>query len=342
MSAKNEIWCAEDRVELARVLPLETPISVSFGPSSYCNLKCNFCVHGLKEKPFVQHMMELSVFEQAAMSLKNFPNKIKNVVFSLVGEPTMNPDLPGMIACLKRLGVAEEITMFTNGILLTPELGEKLIDSGLTRLRVSIEGVSDERYEELCGVKVQYQKIVENVAAFYAYKSKKCPEQVSVFVKTFDQSLPGKEDQDKFFRDFDNICDQISIETIAPLRQEVDYHEQNITTEKNVFNQATGRVDVCTQPFYAMYVHSTGDVSPCCVDLSNIVIGNVRTEGLDAIWKGEKLRAFQKQQLSRKRYRHPVCKTCEYPSYGLQMKDQVDHVADKLFLKMFPEGDTQP
>lgn len=117
-------------------------------------------------------MMELSVFEQAAMSLKNFPRKIKNVVFSLVGEPTMNPDLPAMIACLKRLGVAKEITMFTNGILLTPELGEELIDSGLTRLRVSIEGVRDRRYEELCGVKVQYQKIVENIADFYAYKTK--------------------------------------------------------------------------------------------------------------------------------------------------------------------------
>lgn len=112
------------------------------------------------------------MFEQAAMSLKNFPRKIKNVVFSLVGEPTMNPDLPAMIACLKRLGVAKEITMFTNGILLTPELGEELIDSGLTRLRVSIEGVRDRRYEELCGVKVQYQKIVENIADFYAYKTK--------------------------------------------------------------------------------------------------------------------------------------------------------------------------
>lgn len=339
MSAKKEIWCGEDRIELSQVLPLETPISVSFGPSSYCNLKCNFCVHGLQEKPFVQHMMELELFERAAKSLKNFPSKIKDVVFSLVGEPTMNPQLAEMIAYLKSLDVTEEITLFTNGILLTPELGKKLIDAGLTRLRVSVEGVSDERYEELCGVKVRYQTIVENVTAFYAYKSQKCPEQVSVFVKTFDQSLRQKEEQDKFFDDFSFICDQISIETITPLRQEVDYTHQDVTTEKTVFKQSAVKVDVCTQPFYAMYVHSTGDVSPCCVDLSNIVIGNVNTEGLDAIWRGEKLRAFQKQQLTRGRYTHPVCGTCDYPIYGLQERDRVDHIADEFLQKMFPEGE---
>ncbi len=188
MKAKQQIWCEGDRVELAAALPLETPISVSFEASSICNLKCNFCVHGLKDKPFVQKLMDFEIFKRAADSLKKFPSQIKDIVFTMAGEPTLNPELPQMVKYLNDLNIAKQITTFTNGIRLTPELGRRLIDAGLTRLRVSIEGLNDERYQELCGVKASYRGIVDNIAAFYEYKSTK-QKNCHVFVKTFSQSL---------------------------------------------------------------------------------------------------------------------------------------------------------
>ena len=47
--------------------------------------------------------------------------------------------------------VAGRLEIVTNGILLTHELSDKLIDAGLKRLRISGNGLCSADYEKHCG-----------------------------------------------------------------------------------------------------------------------------------------------------------------------------------------------
>ena len=54
------------------------------------------------------------------------------------GEPTLRRDLPELVSCCTRLGIA---TMFaTNGLSMTEELASELVDAGLKQIRFSLEG----------------------------------------------------------------------------------------------------------------------------------------------------------------------------------------------------------
>lgn len=333
MTAELRAWQEGERLELAKILPLETPLSISFDPSSFCNLKCKYCVQGLAEKPFKEQMLDLELFKKAAQSMTKFPRKLKSTIFGINGEPTLNPRLPEMIRYLKDLGVVQNLIVFTNGITLG-SIGSALLDAGVTHIRVSLEGLSDERYLELCGVKVSYHKIIENVAAVYNDKVKRGKDCL-ISVKSFEQSLAHEGEREQFFRDFGGICDQISIQSIVPIRSEVDYSGQECSYDKNLLQQDVVRIDVCAQPFYALYVHASGDVLPCCIDLGHLIVGNIRENGLDEIWNGSKLRRVREEQLARRRYDNNACRDCCYPSNGMQIKDRIDSVAETLYQKMF-------
>lgn len=335
MRAKKEAWGKNTRIKLADVLPVKTPISVGIEVSSYCNIKCSYCAHGLKEKNFPQQFMSFDIFQKAIDSLTLFDDRLKNVVFALGGEPLMNRQLPEMIKYTKEKDVSDKVTVFTNAILLSEKYSRKLIDAGLDILRVSIQGLSSERYLELCGVRLDYNTIVDQIRTFYEYRNK-VNSACHIFIKIVDQSFNTPEDEVKFYKDFGDICDQISVETIVPMRLEVDYDDMSVSKKYNLVKQEIEKSDVCSQPFYSMYVRANGNVTPCCiVDANKLVIGNIEQENLYEIWNNNILKDFQRLQLSRKRYSNPICKGCDFPECGMQINDKIDHVAEELYKKMF-------
>lgn len=335
MRAKEEAWGEGTRIKLANVLPLATPISVGIEASSFCNLHCSYCAHSVENANDLGQFMTMETFKKAIDSLSAFESKLKNIVFALNGEPLMHKQLPEMVNYIKEKDVSEKVTIFTNAILLSPELSESLINAGLDILRVSIQGVSDERYLELCGVKTSYKNIVDHVSYFYNYRNK-VKSNCHIFVKIVDQSFKIPADREKFYNDFGNICDQISVETIVPMRLEVDYHEKEISKHCNLLKQIVEKSDVCAQPFYAMYVKSNGNVVPCCItDANHLVLGNIAQSGLRDIWNSEKMNSFRQQQLLKKRYDNPMCQYCNYPECGMQTNDKIDHIAKKLYEQMY-------
>lgn len=334
MKAEKKIWCDGKRERLADVLPLSTPISISYEVSSYCNLRCNYCAHGAKEKAFPQMFLDMDLFKKSVDSLKQFPQKIKNILFAVNGEPLTNPQVPEMIAYIKSQNVAEQVTLFTNAVLLTPEMGKRLVDAGLDLLRLSIQGITSAKYRELCGTPVDFEMLLGNVRTFYENKGN-----CRVFAKIVDKSFDEPGDEQTFYRLFGDICDEISVELIVPIRMEVDYEGVCGKGDKNMLKQEIVSCFACPQPFYAMYVRSNGNVTPCCLAASNssLIVGNIRESGLDALWRSDVLWQIRKMQLARQRFSHPVCSTCNGPTYSSPESDRIDGCAPSLLTHMAEE-----
>lgn len=227
-----------------------------------------------------------------------------------------------MIAYCKEKGIAERLNLITNGALLTEELSLALIAAGIDNIKISLQGLTAEKYEETCGVKMDMNRLVDNIRFLYEHK-RNC----EVFVKIADISL-GEGDVKRFYLKFGEISDRTNIEHIKNMFQGVQSNF-NKDLKSNMYAQTHQHYDVCSLGFFMMYINSEGDVYPCCNHLDPAGWGNVDCNTLKEIWDGEQREAFLDMMLSHERNcqdDYPVCKYCNIPDAVLRKEDSLDEL----------------
>ena len=99
-----------------------------------CNLSCGYC----NEYDKTSEPVPLEILKERLQKLKSLGTYTLGLTG---GEPTLHPDLPELIRYSRYDLKFLRTTMITNGFFLTQELIEKLNDSGLQILQISIDGV---------------------------------------------------------------------------------------------------------------------------------------------------------------------------------------------------------
>ena len=309
---------------LQDVLPLDTPFSVHIDVCSLCNFTCTFCFQndkkGMKESGVNWGMMDLSTFKSCVDDLKKFPRKIKKIKIGNHGEPTMHPNLPEMIAYARQSNVADLIEIFTNGSKLNPKLNQALIDAGLQRMNISVEGLTAESYKRVAGYNIDYDKFIFNIRDLYDRKD----DSLSLYIKVVDHAVVKSEegrptidltDDEKqyFFKTFGEISDEMSIENVVPQWAETD---QNELTDVGMYGQEiTNLKDVCPFPFMYLHINSDGSVAGCTLDWARkVLVGDKQKHDLYEIWNGELMRDLRVKMLQGKRSEIPMCATCNAPN----------------------------
>lgn len=128
------------------------------GITTLCNKHCEWCY---RFDPSYKHLIgqELPI-EKLKTIVHNTKGKFRMVHLAGLGEPTMYPHLLEAISIVKKLSSNVRIT--TNAAALNEEFVDKLVDSGLTDVEVSIWGFDEEKEEKIRGVDLPHTiKIVE-------------------------------------------------------------------------------------------------------------------------------------------------------------------------------------
>ena len=113
-------------------------------PTNLCNLDCQICMRSVWDEPLGK--MSATTFSQIIEALKTFsPTPL--LFFGGFGEPLAHPDILDMVSAAKRTGAKVELV--TNGTLLSETISQRLIDIGMDRLWVSIDGATPESYEDI-------------------------------------------------------------------------------------------------------------------------------------------------------------------------------------------------
>lgn len=331
MSSKKKFCDYRDynkKTPLADVIPLNAPYLIQISCSDFCNFKCKFCLQSrgmvaLKQDHFNPGMMTLATFKKLANQIKAFPTKVKAFRFTGFGEPLINKALPDMIKYAKQNNIAEKITIFTNGALLTPAINHALIESGLDEVMLSIEGLSSEMYLEITGKRIDYEKLVGNISHLNRIK-----QSCKVVVKIIDIGLT---DSDKFHKTFDPISDLAFVEYASNAYSNVEYTKD---IEKNYIGEKLEKkIYVCHLPFYYMYVNWNGDITSCHLDYSkSIFFGNIAQKNMLDIWNSKEMNEFRLMQLAKERYTHSVCQNCNWISVGACgiHENNIDDAATRL------------
>jgi len=322
----------ENRTKLETVIPLATPFVLFVDPSSACNFRCTFCPTGdhelIRGTGRYQGTLDFDVFKKIIDDLAEFPDKIKVLRLYKDGEPLLNKHFPDMIRYAKDSGHVPYIDTTTNAFYLTPEKGKQLVEAGLDRINISIDGLSDADYMKYTKTRVSFEKIVENVKAFYEIRGN-----CEVCVK-----MPGdflSDEERKFFFDtFSPMADRISLENFAPCWPEFGVEERmGIEITQGIYNNPILDTQTCPYIFYSFAVNADGLVSLCFLDWSRqLAIGDVRTQSLSEIWNGDAMFEHRINHLLGKRKENKVCGDCGQLTHCLP--DNIDPHAKELAEKL--------
>lgn len=113
-------------------------------PTNACNLTCSTCMRNVWDEPL--GFLSKETFERILEGLRAF-SPIPKVFFGGFGEPLFHPQIQEMVAAAKQLGA--EVELITNGILLDDEVSDWMLNLGLDRVWVSIDGASPESYADV-------------------------------------------------------------------------------------------------------------------------------------------------------------------------------------------------
>ncbi|MEM1047522.1 MAG: radical SAM/SPASM domain-containing protein [Pseudomonadota bacterium] len=322
----------EGRTALETVIPLATPFVLFVDPSSACNFQCVFCPTGdralIRETGRFQGALKLELFQKIIDDLHEFDHPLKVLRLYKDGEPLLNKRLPDMIAYAKASGRVNYIDTTTNGYLLTPKNVEKLIASGLDRINISVDGLSDEQFWEFTKTKVNFADFVKNIRHLYDVKG-----DCEICIK-----MPGdelSEDEKKYFFDtFGNYCDRISLENFAPCWPEFDVEDYTgVTITEGIYGNEIMDISTCPYIFYSISVNSDGVVSLCFLDWARkLSVGDLRFQTLKEVWTGEPLYRHQVAHLEGRRCENETCGGCGQLSHCLP--DNIDPYVDDLLKKL--------
>lgn len=134
---------------------------IYFEASSRCNLNCKMCFRNawINEETGDMDPAYLSKVLHDEKVMKN----VHTVFFGGMGEPLSHPDILSMVGeASKRVAHVE---LITNGTLLTEEMSHKLLEAGLTKLWVSMDGFEESFYESIRKGS-HYTEIYRNLFSF--------------------------------------------------------------------------------------------------------------------------------------------------------------------------------
>ncbi len=88
---------------------------------------------------------------------------IQNISIGGLGEPLLHPGFFEFIDMISSFQISN-ITLTTNGLLFTEESQKKLVNSGISKISISVHGYQQETYNKIMGI--DYDIVTNNILRF--------------------------------------------------------------------------------------------------------------------------------------------------------------------------------
>jgi MoaA/NifB/PqqE/SkfB family radical SAM enzyme len=246
--------------------------------TSKCNLRCGMCPLPVLRRPYED--MEWSLVEKAEREIHGLGLKLKWL--HEMGEPLLYSRIDDAIRLFP------EASISTNGLVLTEEVGAKLLASPLKRLRISVDSINPKVYPQL-RTGGDFDKLVDMTRKFLE-QAKGHPIRIEI------QKMRSRMTVDETVADFRRVFDLKKYRNARVIERTCEAFDVNDETDLH------GKFYGCVQGgfFNWIVIFADGRVTHCCYDAhGDQVIGDLRTQSLPEIIAGSK--RIQMQELFDKR-----------------------------------------
>lgn len=300
------------------------PITLTLELVNRCNLKCVMC--WTDNHSMSLGTLSVSDIDNLLREASDAGSPISAVIIGLGAEPILHRDVKEIVSvCLNR-GVMD-IFFGTNGVLLDEEMALFLIDSGVSRLEVSLDAATRETYKRIRG-KDKYEQVERNIRNFISLRNSLNKDLPIVRLAFVVQDL-NLHERALFLEKWSDVVDYVDFQQLQDfssvserLGKSLDYwvfsdedsQTKALETQKlqdKLLRSGAASPDVpfCPYPFNSLNVWGNGDISPCCCFHGrSLVIGNIKDMSLEQAWKSESVDALRREMTDGKLNR--VCRTC--------------------------------
>jgi radical SAM protein with 4Fe4S-binding SPASM domain len=288
------------------------PISISFEPTTSCNLRCPECPSGLRSFTRPTGMLEEDLFRK---TIDELYKTLVYLIFYFQGEPFLNPKFLDLVSYASSKGIYTATS--TNAHYLNDSNAKKTVESGLDRLIISIDGTTQETYEAY-RIGGSLEKVIEGTRNVIRWK-KELKSNTPHIIFQFLVVKPNQhqiEDVKKLAKELG--VDEVGLKTAqiydhkhgSPLMTDVEEYSRYKQNTDGTFSIKNKLVDSCWKMWHSCVITWDGLVVPCCFDKdAHYKLGNVKEESFKNLWRGTKYNLFR-ASLLRSRDEIEMCKNC--------------------------------
>jgi len=288
------------------------PMTISIEPTTACNLRCPECPSGLRAFSRPTGNLKQDFFRK---TIDELHKQLIYLIFYFQGEPYINPVFLDMVKYAKDKGIYT-ITS-TNGHFLNDANAKKTIESGLDRMIISVDGTTQETYENY-RKEGNLESVLQGARNIVKWKK----EMNSATPHTIFQFLvvkPNEHQIDEIYKIAEEIgIDEVKLKTaqvyeyeqgndLLPTIEKYSRYKKNTDGTYSVKNKLLNH---CWKLWHACVITWDGLVVPCCFDKdAQHRLGDMKDKPFQEIWQGEDYDKFRKQLL-KGRGQIDICKNC--------------------------------
>ena len=288
------------------------PMTVSIEPTTACNLRCPECPSGLRSFSRATGNLKEDFFRK---TIDELYRELIYLIFYFQGEPYINPKFLDMVSYARSKGIYT-ITS-TNGHFLNEENAKKTIESGLDRLIISVDGTTQEVYEN-------YRKqgnldhVLEGARNIVKWK-RKMKSATPHIIFQFLVVRPNEHQIPEIYKLAKEIgVDEVKLKTAQvydyehgnPLIPTIEKYSRYKRNSEGAYEVKNELLNHCWKLWHACVITWNGLIVPCCFDKdATHQLGDLKEQTFLEAWQGAKYYAFR-QSLLQGRDKIDICTNC--------------------------------
>lgn len=281
---------------------MKPPDHVQIQTITGCNANCSFCPSGKTQRNIkVGRQMADRLYRSVIDQCLDL--NIRRYSLYLMNEPLTDKTLHNRIAYISKRKQQDQYSkIITNGSLLTRNTAEKLLDSGLDKIKISIPSLYDSHYMDL--MQLPLNKTMYNIDQFMKLKEFGGYKNCRLEIITID--CAQNHNEIPFMR---NYWKSRGIKyCVEPV--------ENRANHKSIVSTAIGSHELCSfswcnRMMTQIYVLHDGRMLQCCADWEQkSVVGDLKKDTLETVWSGEKYKKLRKYFI-RGNIRNMICNNCQ-------------------------------
>lgn len=286
-------------------------------PTNVCNHRCPLCPQPFQERDFGR--MDVERFRKLADEIAPFA---RTICFTLLGEGLVHKGMFDLVAYAESLGIPCSLT--TNGQLLEDQV-DRVLDSNLTALKVTIDGIDKESHERY-RVGSDFEKVKRGIARLVQERNRRGTKRPAITVLSL--VFKFNQGQQDAIREWGRSVgvDKVGFKPVwvggarYMNADQQKFADEYVPEKPQVQHDSVLKENLCRDyrvcpTFHEATILWNGDLVPCgrCAFDGRDAIGNVFTDGFRALWDSD---AHRQQLAAIIRRETDLCTGCDTPKGG--------------------------
>ena len=288
------------------------PFNVSIEPTTTCNLSCPECPSGLKNFTRPIGNLDYNFYKK---TVDEIGDKLIYLYFYFQGEPYLHPKFLELVKYASQKKIYTVTS--TNAHFLTERKAKETVESGLDRILISIDGTTQETYEQY-RIGGSLEKVIEGTKNLVLAK-KELNSTTPHIVFQFLVVKPNQHQVEEVKRLAKEIgVDEVKLKTtqvyefengneLIPTNDKYSRYKKQTDGKYKIKNELLNH---CWKLWHSTVITWDGKIVPCCFDKdAQHQLGDLNTKTFAEIWQSDLYKSFRSRIL-KSRKEIDICTNC--------------------------------